>query len=80
MANTTTLWVATRSNRPEAALEEGNLIASCHYGPFPQQDAEQYAKDETMASGQVTYVFCVEMVLRKGYKIHKEVHAFDPAK
>lgn len=79
-ANVTTLWVATRSRRPESALEEGNLIASCHYGPFPQGDAEQYAKDETAATGKETYVFQVEMVLSKGYKIYQEVHAFDPTK
>lgn len=80
MANVTVLWVATRSKRPEAALEEGNLIASCHYGPNPQHDAESYARNETAATGKETYVFCVEMVLTKGYKIYQEVHAFDPTK
>lgn len=73
------VWIATRSKRPEAALEEGNLIATCHYGPTPQAEAEQYAKDETKVTGEKTYVFNVEMVLRNGYKIYQEVHAFDPS-
>lgn len=74
----TLLWVASRSPRGENALAEGNVIEVCHSGPYPKQDAEQYAKDETLATGLKTYVYAVELVLDKGYKIYQEVHAFDP--
>lgn len=73
------LWIASRSKHPTQALWESNLIEVCASGPFPQGDAEQYAKDETAATGKETYVFCVEMVLKGGYKIYQEVRQFDPS-
>lgn len=76
----TLVWVASRSPKGESALLPSNLIEICSGGPFPQQDAEQYAKDETLATGNKTYVYAVELVLDKGYEIYKEVHAFDPTK
>lgn len=80
MGNATTLWVASRSSRPEYALVEGNAIAVCATGPNPREDAESYARDETMATDKETYVYCVELVQVKGYKICKEVNAFVPPK
>lgn len=80
MSNATTLWVASRSSRPEHALDEGNVLAVCATGPNPHKDAESYARDETMATDKQTYVYCVELVQVKGYKIYKEVNSFAPPK
>lgn len=80
MGNVIMLWVASRSDRPEYALDEGNLLAVCATGPNPREDAESYARDETMATDRQTYVYCVELVQVMGYKICKKVDAFVPTK
>lgn len=80
MSNAATIWVASRSKHPSQALWESNIIEMCISGPNPREDAESYARDETLATGQETYIYEVELAQIKGYKIYKEVHAFVPPK
>lgn len=77
----TTAYVASRSARPERALDEGQLIEICFNGPNPRIDAESYARDETHNSEVQTYVYAVEISNPLlGFKIYKEVNAFVPSK
>lgn len=80
MGNATTAWVASRSKHPSQALWESNVIEICISGPNPREDAESYARDETLATDKETYVYEVEIAQIKGFKIYKEVNAFVPPK
>lgn len=80
MPNAATIWVASRSKHPSQALRESNIIEMCVAGPNPRKDAESYARDETMATGQETYIYEVELARVMGYKLYKEVCAFVPPK
>ena len=80
MAKHATVWVASRADRPELALVNGNVIEICVTGPNPRYDAEQYAKDETMETGKQTYIYCLELAQIMGYKLYKEVNSFVPPK
>lgn len=80
MGNAATVWVASRSSKPELALVNDNVIEICVTGPNPRGDAESYARDETMETGKQTYIYCVELAQVMGYKLYKEVNAFVPPK
>jgi len=80
VANAATVWVASRSSKPELALVNDNVIEICVTGPNPREDAESYARDETMDTGRETYIYEVELAQIKGYRIYKEVNAFVPPK
>lgn len=70
------LYVASRCGNPVHALDEGNVIAVCWDGPTPQSDAESYAKDETSATDNRSYVYVVQITGLCGFRIQKEVVSF----
>jgi hypothetical protein len=80
VAKAASVWVASRSPKPELALVNDNVIEICVTGPTPRIDAESYARDETMDTGRETYVYEVELAQVKGYRLYKEVEAFVPPK
>lgn len=73
------IYVASRSGNSILALEPENVIAVCATGPSPERDAQQYAKDETRATDRPTWVYAIDTFPVIGYKVEKEVIAFDPA-
>lgn len=67
------IYVASKSKDERYALDPDNVIAACGTGPDPETDALSYAKDETRATDAPTYIYAVDVQLRGGYEIHREV-------
>lgn len=78
MSNAASAWVASKSASPHLALVNGNIIEICVGGPRPREDAESYARDYVMETGNTAYVYQLEVAQIKGFKIYKEVNAFVP--
>lgn len=78
MGNATSGYVVSTSKWPSRALDEGKVVAVYTEGVNLAQQAESYAKTEVLGSGVDVYVYQVEVTQIKGYRIRKEVDAFEP--
>lgn len=69
-------YVATRSKNPEYALDVGIMIEACSMGPDPLEDAIRCAENETMVTGEETYVLEVNLKVVRSLRIFKcvDVH------
>lgn len=75
------VYVASKAANPAFALAPGNVIEVCSYGPNPEGDAKSYAREETKATGEETYVFRVTVPDPEvGYRQSVEAVRFDPSK
>lgn len=71
------IYVVSRSNNKNFALEGGNVIAICYAGPA-LADAKSYSNDHTKATDEPAFVYEVEVKLIGSMQTKKEV-VFVPA-
>lgn len=67
------MYVTSLSGNARFALEDGNVVAVCHSGPYPLDDAKSYGRDHTKATDQPTWIYEVEIAYKGAFKIEKQV-------
>lgn len=67
------VYVTSRSGNSRFALEEGNVVAVCHSGVHPHDDAKSYAINHTKATDEPTWIYEVELKALGSMRAKKEV-------